>query len=77
MASYLFGAWILYFITALEKECGISPTNHHFLVLDGHNLHITLYFVTKARAELDIVSLRSHTSHHLQQLDVVVFWSFK
>ena len=48
------------------------------LILNGHNLHVTLE-VAKISMELslDIVFLPSHTSHALQPLDLACFKSFK
>jgi hypothetical protein len=66
MTAFLFDAWISHFIAALNKRGGVSPTNRHLLVLDGHNSHVTLDVVRKAATVgLDIVTLPSHTSHHL------------
>jgi hypothetical protein len=78
MTSYLFDSCILHFVLALQRGSGISLSNQHVLVLDGHILHVSLLVVTKARkVGLDIVSLPSHTSHHLQPLNVAVFRPFK
>jgi hypothetical protein len=78
MTAFLFDAWISHFIGALGKRGGISPSNRHLLILDGHCSHVTLQVVCKAAtAGLDIVTLPSHTSHHFQPLDVAVFCPFK
>jgi hypothetical protein len=78
MTTFLFDTWISHFIAALNKRGGVSPTNRHVLVLNGHNSHVTLDVVRKAATVgLDIVTLPSHTSHHLQPLDVAVFRPFK
>ena len=78
MTSYLFDAWISHFITALGSEGGISHSNRHLLIFDGHSSHVTLQVVRKAAmAGLDIITLSSHTSHHLQPLDIAVFHPFK
>ena len=78
MTSYLFDAWISHFITALGSKGGISHSNRYLLIFDGHSSHVTLQVVRKAAmAGLDIITLLSHTSHHLQPLDVVVFHPFK
>lgn len=79
MNSYLFDAWISHFITLLQKSLeGISATNQHLLVVDGHNSHVTLQVACKVAAhELDILMMPSHTSHHLQPLDLLVFRPFK
>jgi hypothetical protein len=49
---------------------GISQTNHHLLILDGHSSHIvTLETIKQAQAfKLDMIILPSHTfqtSRHL------------
>ena len=45
------------------------------MILDGHNSHVTLEVVVKAReAGLDLLTLPSHT---LQPLDVFVFKPLK
>jgi hypothetical protein len=78
MTGYLFYSWISHFKEALEKLGGISPSNRHLLILDGHSSHVTLDVVYKAKLMgLDILTLPSHTSHHLQPLDVSVFRPFK
>jgi hypothetical protein len=62
----------------MEKHGGISPTNRHLLILDGHSSHVTLDVVQRAKLiGLDIFILPSHTSHRLQPLDVSVFHPFK
>ena len=65
--------------------CCFHPTHDrhitcatHFLLLDGHNSHVTLEVARAAKAVgLDLVSLSSHTSHALQPLDVAVFKPLK
>jgi hypothetical protein len=78
MTGFLFSSWIAHFVKALESRGGISPTNRHLLILDGHNSHVTLDVVYKAKANgLDLLTLPSHTSHRLQPLDCSVFHPFK
>ena len=78
MTTFFFDAWISHFIWALGKKCDISASNQHLLILDGHCSHVTLQVVCKAvKAGLDIITFPSHTSHHLQPLDVAVFRPFK
>jgi hypothetical protein len=78
MTGYLFSSWISHFKEALEKLGGISPSNRHLLILDGHRLHVTLNVVHKAKLiGLDILTLPSYTSHYLQSLDISVFHPFK
>ena len=78
MTTFLFNAWISHFIAALNKRGDVLPTNRYFLVLSGHNFHVTLDVVRKATTVgLDIVTLLSHTLHHLQPLNIVIFCPFK
>jgi hypothetical protein len=66
MTGFLFASWIAHFVKALETRRGISPTNRHLLILDGHNSHVTLDVVYKAKQNgLDLLTLPSHTSHRL------------
>ena len=81
MITFLFSAWISHFITIVKERYGISRENRHMLVLDGHGWHgsyVTLEVVQKATSEgLDIITLRSHTSHRLQPIEVSIFKPFK
>jgi hypothetical protein len=78
MIGFLFSSSIAHFMKALESRGGISPTNRHLLILDGHNSHVTLDVVYKAKQNgLDLLTLPSHTSHCLQPLDYSVFRPFK
>lgn len=78
MTAELFSHWTSHFIRALESRGGVSPSNRHLLVVDGHNSHVTLEVVQKAMdVGLDIITLPSHTSHRLQPLDVSIFGPFK
>jgi hypothetical protein len=77
MIGFLFSAWIDHFIQSLQNSGGISPENPHLLVLDGHNSHVTIEVVEKAKeVGLHLVTLPSHISHALQPLDVSVFGPF-
>ena len=78
MTRWLFGSWISHFIECLKRGPGIDLNNHHVLILDGHNSHVTLEVVRiSMELGLDIVSLPSHTNHALQPLDVSCFKPFK
>ena len=78
MTTYLFSAWISYFIAYVCRVGEISLEHRHLLILDGYNNHVTLEVVQEARAiGLDFISLPSHMSHALQPLDVCCFKSFK
>jgi hypothetical protein len=78
MTGFLFYCWIDHFLKHIGEKWGISQKNRHLLVLDGHNSHVTVEVVQKAKATgLDLVILPSHTSHALQPLDVSVYKLFK
>jgi hypothetical protein len=78
MTGFLFFNWLDYFIKHVQTLYGISTTNRHLLIVDGHNSHVTIEVVKKAaRAGIDMVSLLSQTSHALQPLDVSFFKPFK
>lgn len=49
MTGFLFSAWISHFVRALQNRGGISSTNRHLLILDGHNSHVSLEVVYKAK----------------------------
>jgi hypothetical protein len=45
---------------------GISQSNRHLLILDGHGSHVTLEAIGQAQAfGLHMTTLYSHTSHAL------------
>jgi len=57
---------------------GISITNRHMLILDGHGSHVTLEVIEQVQEfGLDMITLPLHTSHALQPLDVACFKPFK
>jgi hypothetical protein len=56
----------------------LCTTNQHLLVLDGHNSHVTIDVVHKAKKMgLDLITLPSHTSYALQPFNVACFKPFK
>jgi hypothetical protein len=56
----------------------LLKTNRHLFLLNGHNSHVTLEVVHKARnVVLDFIILPFHMSHVLHPLDVVCFKPFK
>jgi len=79
MIAILFDKWISHFIVSIQNSgSNLSPTNRHLLILDGHNLHVTLNVLHKAMGVgLNLITLPSHTSHALQPLDVLSFKPFK
>lgn len=78
MTHYLFRAWMTHFLERVDVLYGISPTNRHLLILDGHGSHVTLDVIKLAKSKgLDLLTLPSHTSHAMQPLDVSCFRPFK
>jgi len=76
MTSFLFKEFFSFFNDSIPG--GISQTNCHLLILDGHGSHVTLKALEQAMAfGLDMITLPSHTSHALQPLDVSCFKPFK
>jgi hypothetical protein len=76
MTTFLFKEFLSFFKRSIPS--GISLTNKHLFILDGHGSHITLEVIEQAKEfGLDIITLPSHTSHALQPLDVVCFKPFK
>jgi hypothetical protein len=65
-------------VKALENHKVNSPINWYFLILDGHNFHVSLGVVYKTKQNgLDLFILPRHTSHCLQPLNCSVFKPFK
>lgn len=58
----------------------IGPERPQLLVMDGHDSHCFVELIEKAMEEnknIILVELPSHTSHWLQPLDCMVFFSLK
>jgi hypothetical protein len=68
-------------ILSFFKRCilnGISLTNRHLFILDGHGSHVTLEAIKQAeKFGFDMITFPSHTSHVFQPLDVACFKPFK
>ncbi len=79
MTSILFDKWISRFIVLIQAHRNnLCTFNQHLHILDGHNSHVTMDIVHKARVVgLDLIIVPSHTSHTLQPLDVKCFKPFK
>jgi hypothetical protein len=76
MTSFFFKEFFSFFKDFILG--GISHTNHHLLVLDGHGSHVTLEALKQAMTfHLNMITLPSHTSHTLQPLNVSCFKPFK
>jgi hypothetical protein len=73
---------IIYLIISSNEiliPIGISQTNHHLVIINGHGSHVTLEATQQAQDfGLDMVIVPSHTYEHVfQALDVSCFKSFK
>ncbi len=74
--SFLLKEFLSFFKRSIPS--GISPSNRHLLILDGHGSHVSLEAIEQVQQfGLDIITLPSHTSHVLQPLDVNYFKPFK
>lgn len=76
MTKELFLNWLHHFARSVPG--GVSPTNRHLLIFDGHGSHVAVTTIEEARMlGIDLLTLLAHTSHKLQPLDVSVFFPFK
>jgi hypothetical protein len=70
MIAFLFKTWSSHFITSIQA-CGgnLVLTNQHLLILDGHNLHVTIDIVHKVkRVGFDLITLPSTQVVHCNLL---------
>jgi hypothetical protein len=64
MTTFLFKKFLFVFKRPIPS--GISLTNKHLLILDGHGSHVTLEKFEQIKiSRLDMIILPSHTSHAL------------
>jgi hypothetical protein len=76
MTNFLFKEFLSFFKRSIT--CGISLTNKHLLILDGHESHVTLIAIKQAQTfGFNMITLLSHIIHELQLLDVAYFKLFK
>lgn len=76
MTKDLFLEWLRHFRESVPG--GVSTSNPHLLLLDGHCSHLDEEAIILARGMgLQIALLPPHSSHRLQPLDVGVFRAFK
>jgi len=62
MTSFLFKEFLSFFKRSIIS--GISPRNHHLLILDGHGSYVNLEIIEQVQQfGLDMITLPSHTSH--------------
>ena len=71
MDTELFEKWIDHFITFVNHQ----RTTLLLLILDGHATHAKNLNATLKASESGVImlSLPSHTTHHMQPLDISVF----
>jgi hypothetical protein len=78
MTTFLFSAWINYFILDLKYYKDISPPSPHVLIMHGLNSHVTINIVQRAHIlRLHLLTLSIHCSHDMQPFDIDVFKPFK
>ncbi len=76
MTTFLFKEFLSFFKKFILG--GISQTNQHLLILDGHGSHVSLEAIEQAHQfRLYMVIFFSYTSHALQPLDISCFKIFK
>jgi hypothetical protein len=76
MTNFMFKELLSFFKRLIP--CGLSLTNKHLLILDGHKSHVTLEEIEQAQTfGLEVIILHCHTSYALKPLNVVCFKSFK
>jgi len=64
MITFLFKEFLSFFKRSIPS--GVSFTNRHLLILDGHGSHVTLEVIKHAKdIGLDMITLPFHTSHAL------------
>jgi len=76
MTTSFFKEFLSFFKRSIRS--GISLTNRHLFILDGHGSHVTFVAIEQAKEiGLNMITLPSHTSHAFQPLDVACFKPFK
>jgi hypothetical protein len=64
MTTFLFKEFLCFFKKSILS--GISLTNKHLLIFDGHGSHVILEVIEQVKKfGLDMITLPSHTSHAL------------
>jgi hypothetical protein len=73
--TFMFKEFLSFFNKLVSS--GVSLSNQHLLILNGHGNHVTLETIGLVKEfGLDMITLPSHTSHALQPLDVSCFEPF-
>jgi hypothetical protein len=76
MTTCLFKEFLSFFKRFIPS--GISITNRHLFIFDGHGFNVTLEAIEQVQEfGLDMITLLLHTSHALQPLHVACFKPFK
>jgi len=64
MTTFLFKEFLFFFKKSIPN--GMSITNSHLFILDGHGSHVTFETIEQAQEfGLDIITLPLYTSHAL------------
>jgi len=67
-----------FFIFNKSIPSGMSLSNQHLSILNGHGNHVSLETIGLAKEfGLDMITLPSHKSHALEPLNVSCFEPFK
>ncbi len=76
MTCFLFKKFLFFFKWFIPS--GMSVTDQHLLILNGHGSHVILKAIDQAQeVGLNMITLPSHTFHALQALNVSYFKPFK
>jgi hypothetical protein len=76
MTTFLFKEFVSFFKRFIPS--GISLTNKHLFILDGHGFDVTLEVIGQVKEfELDMITLPLPKFHALQPLNVACFKPFK
>ncbi len=76
MKKELFLKWLCHFVAFVLG--GVSPTNKHLLILDGHGIHMVVQTIQEGKnLGIDLLTLSPYTTHRLQPLDISVLGPFK
>ncbi|XP_024524772.1 uncharacterized protein LOC112344376 [Selaginella moellendorffii] len=76
MTDNLWPQWLEHFVKLVPGGC--LPTNCHALIVDGHRSHITKVALDTAKMlSVNVILLLTHTSHHMQPLNIACFGPYK
>jgi hypothetical protein len=76
ITSEFFCDWLHHFKSTVPG--GVNKKNKHLLILDGHSSHVSATALDICiQSGIDVMTIRAHTSHRMQPLDVSYFKPFK